>query len=74
MTPAMQRLALLAEEFDAIDDARRDKLHEIKAAIRAVDNEGLNSRADIILVSKRARQTVYDALDEDDPDRATSLA
>jgi len=67
MTEAVRELQEAAAEYVTLQEARDKALTRLQEAIRAADKDPTINRAQIIRMSQVARQTVYDALREPDP-------
>jgi hypothetical protein len=70
MTEAVRELQEAAAEYITLQEARDKALTRLQEAIRAADRDPTVNRAQIIRMAQVARQTVYDALSESDPNAA----
>ncbi len=66
MTPIMKWLAEVTEEYEQAQAHRDHCLSKVIIGMLAADGERVNKRADVLRVSKRARQTFYDAVNLSD--------
>lgn len=63
----MKAVAAAGRKLAAVNKRRDEVLEELKAALREADKEGGHTRQDLWRASGVARQTVYDALREQQP-------